>query len=157
MFSRGRQAAGALFVLLSVFAVGLVGCGDGGGTTQSETLTKAEYVKQADQVCGKTEGRQRALLTKFQKENRNIGSGQAATEKMISTAALPPMAEQIQELSQLPPPDQEAAKAKAYIEELEKGLAIAEKEPGTLLLSPGAFTKSEEAARAFGFKTCAGA
>ena len=137
--------------------MGLAGCGGGSDTTQSATLTKAEYVKQADQVCAKTEGRQRALLTKFQKENRNIGSGQAATEKMISVAALPPMEEQIQDLSQLPPPDKEAAKAKAYLKELEKGLKIAEKEPGTLLLNPGAFTKSEEAARAFGFKTCAGA
>jgi len=146
-----------MLALLLAFAIGLAGCGGGSDTTEASTLTKAEYVKQADQICAKTEGRQRALLTKFQKENTKLGSGQAATEKMISFAALPPMEEQIQELSQLPPPSKEAAKAKAYVKELEKGLEIAEQEPGTLLITPGAFTKSEEAAQAFGFKTCAGA
>lgn len=156
MAMRYRKAQVVFLVLLGVLAVGLTGCGGGDGNDQPDTLTKTEYVKQADQICSKTESRQRKLLTKFQKENKNIGSGTAATEKVISFAALPPMEEQIQELSQLPPPDKEAAKAKAYVKELEKGLAVAEKEPGTLLINPGAFTKSEEAARAFGFKTCAG-
>jgi hypothetical protein len=155
MTSKQLQVLVAFFAL--VIALTAFGCGGGSDTTESDSLTKAAYVKQADQICAKTEDRQRALLTEFQKQNKNATEGQATTEKMISFAALPPMEKQLEELSQLPLPEKEAAKAKAYLTELEKGLKIAEKEPGTLLITPGAFTKSEEAARAFGFKTCAGA
>src|SRR5438128_2043762 len=118
MGKRYRQAQIALLALLMALAIGIVGCGSGGEdeTAQADTLTKAEYVKQADEICAKTEGRQRKLLTKFQKQNPNP-EGPSETEKMISYAGLPPIQEQIQELSKLPLPDKEAAKAKAYLEE----------------------------------------
>lgn len=151
-----RQPQVALLAFLAALALGVAGCGSG-GSDEADTLSKAEYVKQADEICAKTEGRQKKLVTKFQKQNQEAPTGTAATEQLISFAALPPIEQQIQELAKLPPPDKEAAKAKAYLKELEKGLKAAEKEPGTLLITPGAFTKAEEAARVFGFKTCGGA
>jgi hypothetical protein len=147
---------GAALVALAAFA--FAGCGGGGDDEeQPDSLSKAEYIKEADKICAKTEGRQRKLLNQFGRENESLKPGQAATEKMISFAALPPMEEQIAELNELPPPDKEAAKAKAYIDALEFGLKEAEKQPGALLAQPGAFTKAEEASNAFGFKTCGGA
>jgi hypothetical protein len=78
-------------------------------------------------------------------------------EEMITSAALPPLERQAEELAELPPPDKEAAKADAYVAAVEKAVKDVSKEPGALLADPGAFTKAEELAPEFGFKTCRGA
>jgi hypothetical protein len=143
-----------VFLLVLAFA----GCGGGGDDEeQPASLTKAEYVKQADEICAATEKQQRKLLTQFQKENKGAGSGPRVMEEMIKTAALPPLEDQAKELAELPPPDKEAAKAEAYVAASEKALEDVSKDPATLLASPGAYTKAEELALEFGFKTCRGA
>ncbi|HEX7280187.1 MAG TPA: hypothetical protein VF255_11270 [Solirubrobacterales bacterium] len=138
---------------MAVFA----GCGGGDDDEQPASLTKAEYVKRADEICAATEKEQRKLLRQFQQENQGAGSGPQVMEEMIRTAALPPLEQQAEELAELPPPNKEAAKAEAYVAAVEKASEDVRKEPGTLLATPNAFDKAEDLAREFGFKTCRGA
>jgi hypothetical protein len=136
----------------------LAGCGgDSDSESQPASLSKAQYIKQADVICKKTEKRQRKLLTQFSIKNNGTPEDQKGLEKAISYAALPPMQEEIKELKELSDPAEKAAEAKAYVKALEKGLEAAEREPGTMLLEPGAFTKAEEIGKKFGFATCRGA
>jgi hypothetical protein len=147
-----------LMAAFLTLCLAVAGCGgDSDSESQPTTLSKAQYIKRADEICKKTEKRQRKLLTQYSIKNNGTPETPQTTEKVISYAALPPVQEEIDELKKLPAPEEEAAKAKAYIESLEKGLEAAEREPGTLLAEPGAFSKAEEASRAFGFKTCRGA
>jgi hypothetical protein len=142
--------------LLALCAV-LAGCGGGSdGDEEQSALTKAEYVKQADEICAAAEKRQRKLATKFAGEKKGV-NGPRGTEELISFAAIPPLEQAAKELKGLPPSKQEAAKAKAYLAAFEKGIEVASKEPGTILVEPGAFTKAEAIAKEFGFKSCGGA
>src|SRR5918999_1574964 len=108
------QVLKVLFVFAAsalVVSLAFAGCGGGDDEEQPDSLTKADYVKQADAICAETEKRQRALLTEFQQENKNAGGGPQAMEEMITSAALPPLERQAKELAELPPPDKDAAKA----------------------------------------------
>lgn len=145
----------AVAALLLSFA--FAGCGGGDDEEQPTALTKAEYVKRADEICAATEKQQRKLLTQFQRENQNAGGGPRSMEEMIRSAAVPPLERQAEELAALTPPDKQAAEAEAYVEAVEKAITTVKKEPGTLLTKPGAFTKAEELASGLGFKTCRGA
>lgn len=150
--SRLVLAASAL-VLSFVFA----GCGGGDDEDQPSSISKAQYVKRADDICAATEKQQRKLLTNFQQENKNAKGGPQLTEEMITSAAIPPLEDQAKELAELPSPSKDAAKAEAYVEAVEKAIKDIKKEPGTLLAQPGAFDKAEEIAPDFGFKVCRGA
>jgi hypothetical protein len=144
---------GLVFTIL----LALVGCGGGDDEEQPTSLTKTEYVKQADAICAKAEQRQRKLAQEYSRNNKNAKPGPKATEALILFAGIPPMKVETKELSDLPPPVKEAVKAKAYVDALENGIKVASKEPGTILISPGAFSQAEEVAKDFGFKTCRGA
>lgn len=145
-------AAAALMLTLA-----LAGCGGGDDEDQPSSITKAQFVKQADEICAATEKEQRKLLTKFQQENKNAKGGPQLTEEMITSAAIPPLEKQAEKFAELPSPDKEAAKAEAYAEAVEKAIRDVKKEPGTLLAEPGAFEKAEDMAPGFGFKVCRGA
>lgn len=146
-----------LVLLVSLLALTGCGGGDGDDEDQSSSLTKAEYVKRADKICAETEKEQRKLLGKFQRENKDATAGARLTEEMITTAAIPPLERQAKKLSELPPPEKDAAKAKSYVEAVEKAIADTKKEPGTLLASPSSFAKAEDLSDQLGFKTCRGA
>jgi len=135
----------------------LAGCGGGDEEEQPTSVSKVAYVKRADEICKETEKRQRKLLLQFQRENKGAGNSPRVLEEMVTAAALPPLEQQVEELAKLPPPDKEAAKAKAYMAAVEKAVRDIRMEPGTLFAEPGAFTKALELAPEFGFKTCRGA
>ncbi len=147
------------FMTITALVV-LTSCGSGDDETV-ETVSKQELVNQADQVCSKTEKRQLALVGKFEKSKSGKDSQASpaqAEEELVTFAGLPPIEQQIQELSDLPTPESGAGQFTAYLEALKTGLATAEKDPSSLLAS-GAdpFAEAISAAEQFGLKVCAGA
>jgi len=138
----------------------LPSCGSSNDETV-ETVSKEEFVKQADQVCAKTEKRQLALVNKFE-ESKSGKESQASTakaeEELVAFAGVPPIKQQFQELSQLPTPESGSSQVDAYLKALEAGLTTVEKEPALLLnIDSDPFAKAASLAEDFGFKVCSGA
>lgn len=159
MTLRVHKLSFALLAAAAFFAsLALVGCGSGDDEDQPASLPKSQYAKKADAICSKTEGRQEKLVNQFGEQTKKNPETPSGTEELIIFAAVPPLELQAKELSQLPPPEEEAAKAKEYLHAFEKGIEATAQEPQALLVAePGPFTKAEEAAKGFGFKVCSGA
>lgn len=143
---------GSALVVVSASAILLGGCGGGGDETQE--LSKAEFIKQADAICAKTDKAQEAELTAYLKENPKAESSQAGQEKMVTDAGLPPLQEEIGELAELEPPSSDAQKVEAIVKDLEEALKKSEDTPGLLVRGPDPFAEVGKLATAYGFKEC---
>lgn len=117
-------------------------------------MAKAQYIKQADAICAKTEEKQQALITKMTKDAPP--RSKKAQLDLISQAGLPPLSSQVEELEDLPEPKTDADQAEAYLAELSTTLERVEEDP-ELMLKEAPFVKAEEMAAKFGFKACRGA
>jgi hypothetical protein len=147
-----------LITLMGATALGLfvVGCGGGGDDSTVATVSKAQYIKQADAICGKTENRQLALMKGFAK--REEPPGKSSEEKLVENVGLPPLVTQLEELEELPLPSTGTAEAEDFLVAFGAGIEKGEKDPGLLLtLEPDPFSESKKLAAEFGFKTCGGA
>jgi len=145
---------------LTALAV-LNSCGSGDDTKTVNSLSKKEFIKQADQICSKTEKRQLVLIGKFE-EGKSPQESQAsspkAEEELVAFAGVPPVKQQLQELSQLPAPEGGSEQVDGYLKALETGLKTAENDPALLLsIDSDPFAKATSLAKAFGFKVCSGA
>jgi hypothetical protein len=139
---------------LAIFT--LASCGSDRGTTD-ESLSKAEFIKQADQICSKTEKRQLALVSAFE-EKKQAGGGGSPEEELVLAAGLPPVKEQLQELAELPLPESGSGEVKSYLGALEDGVAAVEANPSLLLsVDSDPFAGAESEAKKVGFKVCRGA
>jgi len=148
----------AMAVVAAVLA--LASCG-GGDEETVENLSKEEFVKQADQICGKTEKRQLVLVNKFEESKSGKESQVSpakAEEELVTFAGLPPVKQQLQELSQLPAPQSGGDQVDGYLQALSAGVAAVEKNPSLLLkLESDPFAKAITLAKQVGFKVCSGA
>jgi hypothetical protein len=141
-----------------IAALAVAGCGgsDDDGTTAPASLTKAQYVKQADAVCAKTEGRQQLLVKKF--SEKGLKQSAATEVKLVVFAGIPPLVTQAEELAAIPLPSSGADEAQAFVKAFEAGVKEAEAKPAALLnLETNPFTKAESLARKYGLQVCRGA
>jgi hypothetical protein len=148
---RGLLGVGTL-----AFALALPGCG-GGDSETTETISKAQYVKQADAICSKTENRQLKLVGEFN-QGKNTPQNQKSEEELVLFAGLPPLKQQAEELSELPKPSTGAQEVEKYVSTLQSAIEKSEDDPGLMLLSATSpFANPETLARKIGFKACSGA
>lgn len=136
-------------------ALALAGCGDDG---DSETLTKAQFVKRADAICQKAEDKQVAGVEKFQSENSGSQAprGRAAEEQLVVAVGIPPLSAEADELKELPLPETGVEQAEAVVDAIGKAVKAIEEEPTRLLGAGGKnyFEEAEELARKYGLEVC---
>jgi len=152
-----RSIRHRLLGLVSVLLVAaLAGCGSDGDETTAATVSKAQFIKQADAVCDKTEGRQLKRIEEFQK--RQLPPGPKAERELVAFAGVPPLAIEAEELEELPLPSSGGDEAEAFIDAFRAGVAKAEEDPASMLSEKAyPFVRATELAREFGFKVCGGA
>jgi hypothetical protein len=144
---------------LTALALVAAGCGDSDddGTTDSgaATLTKAEFVKQANAICAANNKEIDAEFQKFGEEN-NLSEKKQPTQEQLEEAAddflLPMVNDQIDELRGLEPPEAEAGAFEALLDEAEAEAEKLEDDPSTL--DEQSFAKVNERARALGLQAC---
>jgi hypothetical protein len=160
---------------IALIATIVVGCGSGGsdsgGTSSSDTtsagggapLSKAAFIKQADEICKKGSEEVRAEFAAYLKENKikEIGEGketEAETEGRIEEvieAAIPTLQQQLDGISALAAPAADEAQVNAYLEAAEEGIKEGEKNPVELFTATEkVLAKSDKLAKEIGFKVC---
>jgi hypothetical protein len=147
MVSKG--AIGSIVGLAVLVALVAAGCGGGGS---DETVTKADFVRQGNAVCGKW---QQARTKRFAEVNQKFKppATQAKREKAI-LIILAPYEDAIQGLKELEPPAGEEEKVEAMIKAMEEGWNQAKADPGSLISNGVAFNKSNKLFEEYGLKEC---
>lgn len=145
--SKGRKSS---IMVLAAFAAAFIAIGCGG--EDEEALTKVEYVRKGNAICGKWQQARGALFGKF---NKQLGPSvtKAKREKAI-LVILKPYETATQDLAELPLPDGEEKKVEAITAAMEAAFTEAKKNPAALLRSSAVFEKPNTLAEDYGLKEC---
>jgi hypothetical protein len=143
--------------VLGVFALAAFvgGCGGGG---EDSNLTKAEYTKQADEICVKRKKEWKSDLASYEKEvleqkaNNDSAAQTELAEAVLQESMLPALQEQVKQLEELNPPEEIEEQAEKMLKSLSSGVEGVEKEGVEGLVGSG-FSKFEKEAEALG-ATC---
>jgi hypothetical protein len=142
-----KGAIGSIVGLAILAALLVAGCGG-----SDETVTKTDFIRQGNAVCGKW---QQARGNRFREVNSKFKPPvtQAKREKAI-LYVVEPYGDAIEGLKELDPPAGEEEKVEAIIKAMEEGLNQAEANPGSLISSNTAFSKSNKLTKEYGLKEC---
>jgi transketolase len=141
-------------VAVAVVMLGAVGIGCGGGGDEtSASLTKAEYVKQADAICAERKMEWKEALASYQKKvnEQKAENDQVVQKKLVEEAVtdsmLPALEQQLESLEELGSPEGKEKQVEKMLASFSKELESV-KTP-TDLLETG-FTDFEEEAKDLG-------
>lgn len=161
----------AAIALIATVVVGCGGGSDSGSTSSGDTtsagdgapLSKAAFIKQADEICKKGSEEVKAEFAAYLKENKikEIGEGketeaevEARVEEVIE-AAIPTLQQQLDGIGALTPPAADQAQVDAYLEAAEEGIETGKKNPVELFTeTEKVLAKSDKLAKEIGFKVC---
>lgn len=147
-------------IFLLTFVAGLVamiatGCGG------NSSLTKAEYVKQADAICKKAEKNKKGKIEAFLQKNAPTPGKKLSLEEEAKfatdftiRAVLPSLRTEADELDGLDSPSNEGERANAIIEGFDEMVRKLEDNPAIIAIKPDPFEKVARMARDYGFQTC---
>lgn len=132
-----------------------VGCG---GSDETSSLTKAQFVKQGNSICEDARRRQLSGVKKFLGERPpNFKSTEASQRELVAEAGFPPIGAATEELSELEAPTGDESEVAAIVEGLEDALATTESELDQLTKeSASPFTEVNELADEYGLTSCSG-
>lgn len=141
----------AALTALAALSLIIVGCGGGDDSTAS--LTKAQYIKQANAICKKGE-EERAALLQSATENVNREFTDAEKEKVVMTVFVPPYRKTIKELKALGLPEGDEEKAEAIVKAMEESAKKIEAEPLKGLEDISQFEEPNKLASDYGLTNC---
>ena len=145
-----KRVAIALIVLASAV---LAGCGGGG---DSDTPTKAAFIKQADAVCKQADEEQTEALEKLAAKKGSLAKLSTAEQQNLAVElGLPPVQKEAEELTELTPPSGDESKVEAFIGAIEEASKKAEADPSLLTAGAGPFGKADQLGKSYGFEACA--
>ena len=153
---------GVFAVLAGVLAatVAMVGCGSGGGSDTAvaeSSISKAQYVKQAEAVCQKGNEEVEADFATFYRENEDVKKPtESVYVSLVEEVMEPNISAEVEELRELDVPKGDAAQIEAMLSAREESISIAEGEPKAVIDdSEKVFGKASKLADAYGLKDCA--
>jgi hypothetical protein len=122
---------GGLVIGIVVFAALVSGCGEDSATSSS--LTKAEFVKQANAICAKRKQAWQTGLASYEKEvkaqnaENEIEAQVEIAEGVMKESMLPALQEQLKSLEGLSAPEGSEKQVAKMLQNLSKGLKRVEK------------------------------
>lgn len=140
----------------------VAGCGGGGDDdATASSITKAQFIKQADTVCEETLKRAQAAYQSYLSEasqTNDLGENLSEEEQaaaLIAAVLTPNSEQETEELRDLGSPAGDEDEVEALISAREEYLEIAQAEPGYFgRKSSAVASKSEKLAREYGLEAC---
>jgi hypothetical protein len=147
-------------MLAGVVAIAVIaaGCGSSDDNSSTSSLTKAEFIKQADAICKKGNDEIEEGFESFAKEN-NIPKNKEPTDdqskELVETVFVPSISSQSEELRELGAPSGDEDEISAMLDSLDEGIEEAEEEPEALFNSKSdPFGPANKKAAQYGLKVC---
>jgi hypothetical protein len=151
-----NRASLAVLAALVVLAAIVAGCGgDDDSDTSSDSLTKAEFVKQGDAICEKANEESEAEAEKFAKENdfKLERPTKEQLEEAVSEILVPNFKRQVDDLKALGAPEGDEEQVEEIISSLETTADEIEGDP-SLVFEEQILKEPAQLAEDYGFKVC---
>jgi hypothetical protein len=151
-------------IAISVLALAAVAAGCGGGddssgsssdSSSATTLTKAEFIKEADAICGDANEQGETEAEEFAEEN-DFTLEKASEEQLedaVAAVFVPSLNQQAEEIAALGAPEGEEEQVEALTSSLEDAASEIEDDPG-VALGGDALNKPAKLAQELGLKVC---
>ncbi|MCB0870859.1 MAG: hypothetical protein KDB52_08515 [Solirubrobacterales bacterium] len=146
--------AGACSLLIAA-SLGLAACGsdDDSSDDSSDSITKAEFVAQANAICAESN----KTIAAAEKEAFSGGQpSQADVDSFINDTLLPEVESQIKGIEELPVPEGEEEQVSAILEAANQGLEEGKSDPASLQGNGDPFAEANKLANAYGMTECGG-
>lgn len=143
-------AAIGIVAAVALLALGCGSASDGGETV--EALTKAQFIKQADEACAEVAKKREAAARSWRKEH----PGSLATEELneaFKEVIAPSVKEQVEALQALAAPEADSAEVARMVDNLLKVSRDLEEE-GVEGMGQPEVSQYEDEARTYGLKVC---
>jgi predicted small secreted protein len=147
-------------VLAALAAISMIAAGCGGGddsSSEGSSITKAQFVKQADAICEKGNKETEAEFEEFAEEEglgENKQPSKAQQEKAITDIVAPGVQKQIEEIDGLGAPEGDEKQVEAIVTSVEEGVEEIEENPGSLTEGKNPLAKGSKLAKEYGLKAC---
>jgi hypothetical protein len=147
-------------VLVALVAISMIAAGCGGGddsSSDSSSITKAQFIKQADAICEKGNKENEAEFEEFAEEknlSENKEPTKAQQEEAITDIVAPGVQKQIEEIDALGAPEGDEKQVEAIVTSVEEGVEEIEENPGSLIKGENPLGKGSKLAKEYGLKAC---
>lgn len=145
---RSSLFGGLTIAVVLVLGIAAVGCGGG----DDDTLTKAQFIKQADAICAKGNKRIDAAAKEIFTTKQQPSKAQLTT--FATDTLIPDIQRQVDEVRALNEPSDDEDEVNAFLDsaqaELDKG-----KEDPLYITSDKSFSETNQLGKQYGFKVCA--
>jgi hypothetical protein len=145
-----RKLIALLVALAALAAIGLSACGDDSDGDDG-SLSKDEFISQADEICATGD----AELDEAGQAYAATGGKQ--TEELITTVIVPGYRDQLEQLNELDPPEEDQAQIQEFLDTFERGVDMLEANPDQVLNGKafGVVVEAREIAQDYGMQACA--
>jgi len=148
----------ALLAALAAISMIVVGCGGGGdSSSDSASISKARFVKQADAICEKGTKENQAEFEEFAKENglsEKKEPTKAQQEEAVTEIVAPGVQKQIEEIDALGAPEGDEKQVEAIVAAVEDGVEEIEDDPAALTEGENPLAKGSKLAKEYGLQAC---
>ena len=144
--------AGALAIFLVV-----AGCGGGDSDSSTASITKAEFIKQADAACKKSEEEIQNDFAVYIKKHEDLKNPtEADYAELVETILVPNVDQEVEDIRALGAPSGDEDQVEAMLEAREESVKTAEDDPQLVLNeSDKVFAKASKLAKEYGLEGCA--
>jgi hypothetical protein len=149
----------SIALLAGMLAVSLIVAGCGGGSDESNTgatISKAAFIKKADAVCSGGNKRMEIAFAHFLEAKKNVKHpSNADYEELVGKVLIPNVSREIKEIRALGAPSGDEDRVNGFLEALEEGIEVAERDPKVVVSSSEAvFGIPSRLAKEYGLGVC---
>jgi hypothetical protein len=147
-------------VLAALAAITMIVAGCGGGddsSSEGSSITKTQFIKQADAICEKGNKENEAEFEEFAEEkglSENKEPTKAQQEEAITDIVAPGVQKQIEEIDELGAPEGDEKQVEAIVTSVEEGVEEIEADPSSLTEGKNPLAKGSKLAKEYGLKAC---
>lgn len=142
---------GGLLAIFAVLALAIAGCGGGDETT---SLSRSQFVKQANANCEKQEERRANIIRKEITGRDQTKLLPLKDREQLVLKTVPPYEAMAAELESLGAPEGDEEKVEAIVEAMEKAAENVKDDPATALTSTSQFQGANQLAARYGLTGC---
>jgi hypothetical protein len=157
MLTRFRLSNLSALALLAILG-SASGCGNGGGgETSGEgggTLTRAQFIEQADSACSTRDTMIQAELQPFLADDPRAIARPAVAQKMVNQVIAPELEAELTDIRLLEQPAKDNDELEVFLTAFKEVIARGRANPLTITAGPKPFAVPERVGRSYGFNVC---